>query len=309
MKSGTSMVAALMRVGLSILSKLAPSAAARIATRIWFTPSLWSAPGNRVVPDGAESVSYEWGTTTIDGFSIGDGQRKALLVHGWAGSPRQYRRLATSLAASGFTVVAIDLPGHGRHAGTQTDLYEIADALNAVGRAVGPLDLVVAHSLGVAPTVMALQDSLKADTFVAIAPGVVPREAFETYVSMMGIDLRVASRVESGIDRRLGAGSLDRVAQETLTADVPIRTMIVQDTDDRVIKLEDARRLAASWGVPILITSGYGHNRVLAAPEVLDAIAQHVDSGAQNGGRVTASLGAPAGGSFDLPPLQPALTD
>jgi hypothetical protein len=85
--------------------------------------------------------------------------------------------------------------------------------------------------------------------------------------------------------------------------------MIVHDADDRVIKLEDASRIAASWGVPILITSGYGHNRVLAAPEVIDAIAKHVDVGAHNSGRITASLGAPTGGSLDLPLLQPALTD
>lgn len=254
------------------LSRVFPRIAGRMFARIWFTPSLWSPPVGGSIPPGARRVSFRWQRTTIDGFSLGEGERTALLVHGWAGSSLQYGPLAIQLAASGYVVTAIDLPGHGLSSGSSTDILEIADAIDSVARAVGPLDLVVAHSLGVSSTVLALQSDLQAKRLVAISPGVVPRQMLEKFVSELAVDSRVVPHLESNIERRIGPGTLDRVATEILNGAVPEQTLIIHDRDDRLVSVDVGRDLAAAWARPITVTSGYGHTRILSASEVIEMI-------------------------------------
>ena len=43
---------------------------------------------------------------------------KVLLVHGWGGHAGQMLALAQAVAAEGFTPVLLEMPAHGRSAGT-----------------------------------------------------------------------------------------------------------------------------------------------------------------------------------------------
>jgi carboxylesterase len=49
----------------------------------------------------------------VSPWRLGDGPRGALLIHGFAGTPPELRRLGEVLAASGFRCHAPVLPGHG----------------------------------------------------------------------------------------------------------------------------------------------------------------------------------------------------
>ncbi|HMI90586.1 MAG TPA: alpha/beta fold hydrolase, partial [Polyangiales bacterium] len=86
--------------------------------------------------DGSLSVS-EWGRGPA-----------VLLVHGWNGHSGQLTELVAPLVAAGRRVVAFDQPAHGRSSGQRATLIDFAGAVRAVADAVGPLDAIVAHSLG-----------------------------------------------------------------------------------------------------------------------------------------------------------------
>ncbi len=51
----------------------------------------------------------------------------------------------------------------------RTHAYEMADAIEIAGNALGKVDIVVAHSLGAMATAVAMQRSLKADRRVLIS--------------------------------------------------------------------------------------------------------------------------------------------
>ena len=53
----------------------------------------------------------EW---TLAAREWGDGDRVAVLIHGMAGDGGDWAPVAPLIAARGFRVVAVDLPGHGR---------------------------------------------------------------------------------------------------------------------------------------------------------------------------------------------------
>jgi hypothetical protein len=142
-----------VRSWLALLTVAAPRLAAREATRIFFTPDRRprTAPGALagVEPEAFQARS---GAHRLACWSYGRGPT-VLLVHGWAGSARDWRALAARLIGQGKRVVLFDLPAHGLSSGRTTALPEMARAIHAVaheaaftaGGEMETLHAVVAH--------------------------------------------------------------------------------------------------------------------------------------------------------------------
>jgi len=260
-------------VGLAGLSYVAPALAGRIATYLWFTPFPLARPRSPQIPPGARRITFESAGSVVHGYEIGDGSRTALLIHGWAGSSRQYRRIALRLTEQGYRCVVIDLPAHGIEAGRSTHAFEMADAIEIAGNALGKVDIVVAHSLGAMATAVAMQRSLRADRLVLVAPGLRPHKALESFVATLRLRPVVAKAVERSMEDRFGEDLWDRMPKGMLDMSVPGRTLIIHDVDDDMVPIEEAKLLSESWGVGLVSTRGHGHNGVLRASEVIDQIA------------------------------------
>ena len=72
---------------------------------------------------------------------------RALLIHGITSSAETMWELGEGLAAVGWAVTAVDLPGHGASAATESYLF--TDVADAIARQLGAgFDLYVGHSLG-----------------------------------------------------------------------------------------------------------------------------------------------------------------
>ncbi len=260
-------------VGLAGLSHVAPVLAGRIATYLWFTPFPFARPRPSQIPPGARRITFESAGSVVHGYEIGDGSRTALLVHGWAGSSRQYRRIALRLTEQGYRCVVIDLPAHGIEAGRSTHAFEMADAIEIAGNALGKVDIVVAHSLGAMATAVAMQRSLKADRLVLLAPGLRPHQALESFAAKLRLRPVVAKAVEHSMEDRFGQDLWDRIPKGILDMNVPGHTLIIHDAEDDMVPIEEAKLLAERWGVGLVSTRGHGHNGVLRASEVIDQIA------------------------------------
>ena len=79
--------------------------------------------------------------------------RRALLIHGVAGSGASWARLGSLLAAAGFEVWGPDLRGHGT--APAADRYRIADLAGDLAALAPAWDVVIGHSLG-GPVALAL---------------------------------------------------------------------------------------------------------------------------------------------------------
>lgn len=82
----------------------------------------------------------EWGT----------GERVALLLHGFMGSAEGWWRVGPALAARGYRVLALDLPGHGRSPADPE--LTIARAVRHIAETVAEhsdhVDVAIGHSFG-----------------------------------------------------------------------------------------------------------------------------------------------------------------
>ena len=169
--------------------------------------------------------------------------------------------------------MVIDLPAHGIEAGRSTHAFEMANAIEIAGNALGKVDIVVAHSLGAMATAVGMQRSLEADRLVLVAPGLKPHQALESFAANLRLRPVVAKAVEHSMERRFGQDLWDRIPNAMLDMNVPGRTLIVHDVDDDMVPIEEAKLLSERWGVKLVSTQGHGHNGVLRASEVIDQIA------------------------------------
>jgi pimeloyl-ACP methyl ester carboxylesterase len=80
----------------------------------------------------------------------GVGPRVAVLLHGFMGSAGSWWRVGPALAAQGFRVLALDLPGHGLSPADHELTVERAGAYIAetVAAQTDRLDLAIGHSFG-----------------------------------------------------------------------------------------------------------------------------------------------------------------
>ncbi len=260
-------------VGLAGLSYVAPGLAGRIATYLWFTPFPLARPRQPRLPSGARRITFQSAGLVVNGYEMGKGPRTALLVHGWAGSSRHYRRIATRLTKEGYRCVVIDLPAHGIEAGRSSDLFELADAIEIAGNALGKVDLVVAHSFGATATGVAMQGSLRADRLVFIAPALRPQHAFESFAAALRLRPVVARTVARSMENRFGEDIWERIPAGMLGMKVPGRTLVIHDIDDDIVPIEHAKLLSERWGTGLVSTRGHGHRGMLRAAEVIDHIA------------------------------------
>ncbi|NVK63312.1 MAG: alpha/beta hydrolase [Flavobacteriales bacterium] len=153
----------LIRTYFSVRSKLAPKATGRRSFKVFQKVRIKKIRDReKAFFDHAEKFTVPFEKEDIDCFAFGNPSGPlVLLVHGWesnAGSMSQFMHRFVEL---GYRVVAFNLPGHGQHNSSSTNLYECYHAMKNVLDHLNPTApiSVVSHSLGSAVTANALSRS------------------------------------------------------------------------------------------------------------------------------------------------------
>ena len=127
------------------MSALAPAATERWALSRFATPTR-NRHGGPKAP-GGHRFTLPGRNGDLAAWDFGDGPT-VLLAHGWSGHAAQMSAFVPALVAAGYHVVCFDQPAHGHSGGRRTNMLEFRDAVLTVGRRLGPLAGVIAHSLG-----------------------------------------------------------------------------------------------------------------------------------------------------------------
>lgn len=273
------------------------------------------------LPGTLRSLSTRWGEIAYRLYERPGSGAALVLVHGWG-------RTADSawwpiIARSERTVLAVDLPGHGRSVLDQR--FNFSLAAEAVSRAIDEVDLdrplLVGHSMGgpVAMTTVSLRGAEAFAGMVAMATSaywVRPRQIvmMASAPYLLGPRSPVTVRNQRTETRRTPAET-DRIAWEYSVrperqvlvdsafelrkfdarrwTDVPMPpTTWVVTTNDGIIGVEDQRASAERFAAH-RVEVPYEHRLVIEAPDqvmgILDAVADRPDHPALLG-----SLGVPA---------------
>ncbi len=173
-------------------------------------------------------------------------------------------------------MVAFDAPGNGDSPGTRTTALEYAAIVSMLSERYGGFESIVAHSLGVVATFMAVRDlGARAGRIAAIAGVHDFDDVFESFARRAGLPETVARRFR---DRFVAwaepvMGDPSQRLLSELPSDQQVPLLVVHDESDREVSPHQAERIVAAHpGARLMVTQGLGHARILRDPAVLDAV-------------------------------------
>lgn len=277
---GSSTGVRLLRWTLAATQRVWPGLAVRASARLFGTPvpPRWlQRPRAWDTGWKAEPWPFEQASLTV--YSPANAtprSRIALLVHGWGGHAGQLLPLAQALAQHGLTPVLVEMPAHGRSAGSVSNLPQFVRALEYVAARLQQqghrLHVVVAHSLGANAAAYAAGRGLPAERLVLIAPPASAREYTRFFANVFGLSESTRSALQARIEAREGI-VMPLLEPSAVGPRIRVPTLVVHDRGDRVNRFADGMAFAhAIRGARLLATQGLGHRKILGDPGVIGQV-------------------------------------
>ena len=270
----------LFRMALSAFDRLWPAAGVRAAQRLFVTPlpPKWRSRGRpwdtryRV-----ESWPFEQASLTLYSLAAAPHAPTVLLVHGWGGDARQLLPIAEALAQHGLRPVLVDMPGHGRSAGSASTLPQFARAIDYVcARLVHEghsIRAVVAHSLGANAAAYAAGRGLPAERLVLLAPPASPREYTRLFATVFGLSELTRAAMQKRIESREGV-LMQQFEPAAVGPRIRMPVLVVHDRGDSINAFADGMAFAhAVRGAQLVATEGLGHRKILKDAQVIGQVA------------------------------------
>lgn len=273
----------LFRLALTAAERLWPALAERVAYRLFLTPlpPKWMQRGPAWGPQWrVEQWPFEHASLTVYTLPVAPHGPVVLLAHGWGGQARQMLPLAARLASQGMRPVLLDMPAHGRSAGTVSTLPQFARAVEYVSARLTQeghtLRAVVAHSLGATASAFAAGRALPTERLVLLAPAASPREYTRLFAQVFGLSERTRAAMQRRVEGRAGM-PMPQFEPQAVGPRIRAATLVVHDREDRInLHADGVAYSRAIGGAQLLSTQGLGHRRLLKDEAVLDAVAQFV---------------------------------
>jgi pimeloyl-ACP methyl ester carboxylesterase len=270
----------LFRFALGTSQRLWPALAVRAAVRLFATPLPPKWLQRKGHWDTAWDVAqwpFEDTQLTVYAQPAAPHGPVALLVHGWGGHARQLLPLAESLAQQGLRPVLVEMPAHGRSAGTSSNLPQFARAIDYVvgrlqqeGHRIGVL---AAHSLGANAAAYAASRGLTIGKLVLLAPPASPRNYTRYFAQVFGLSEATRAAMQRRIEAREGV-LMQHFEPRHVAPRIRVPTLVVHDRGDSINAFADGQAYAhAIQGAQLVATDGLGHRRILKDPAVLAQVA------------------------------------
>ncbi|MGN4963545.1 alpha/beta hydrolase [Aeromonas dhakensis] len=264
----------LLGLGTRLHHTLAPAHAKRTASKLLLTPQRNQRDDS--APTGLIKQAVHTSEGTLMSYRLGRGP-VWLLMHGWSGSASQFYPLMSHIAAQGFTAIAYDHPAHGHSAGHTGHLPRFVRAFDELVEKMaaecGPLQGVIAHSMGGAVTLSSRRRELDALPLLLISPVLDYVPQLYGMVARSGYSIRLFDAVVKEIEQEYQhplstVDPLGRLAGRSGPA------IIVHDEEDRFAPHGDSLRATQDGRTRLVSTRGLGHGRILASAPAFAAFDQ-----------------------------------
>jgi pimeloyl-ACP methyl ester carboxylesterase len=254
----------------------APNFAAKKAIQIFSTPInhklrdreiavMAKAKSQILQIEGYDIVVYQWG----------NGNKKALLVHGWEGNGGSLGGIANLLVENGYTVYSFDGPAHGKSSGKHTNVIAFSGIVAELIKQYEIYDLIATHSFGSATTTYALagKPEIKIDKVIFLTSPNKLRNVMKEFGAVLAFRQRDLEHMFMAIQHTYGV-SVDSLNIEDLTLKTSVKSFfVIHDVKDRIIPLSYSEEIVAKNSKATLIKlEGTGHYRMLWDEKTLNAI-------------------------------------
>jgi pimeloyl-ACP methyl ester carboxylesterase len=281
----TNPVTRLFRWGLGASQHVWPTLAVRAAHRLFGTPlpPKWLNRRRTWSPDWRISHwAFESASLTVYERPAAPHGPLVLLVHGWGGHAGQMLALADTLQAQGLRPVILEMPAHGRSAGSTSNLPQFARAIDytvaRLRQAGHQVKALVAHSLAANAGAYAASRGLPVGKLVLLAPPASPHEYTRLFAQVFGLRESTRAAMQQRIEAR-EAILMPQFEPAAVGPRITQPTLVVHDRSDSINRFADGVAYSqAITGARLLATESLGHRKILKDDEVLQQIAAFLAS-------------------------------
>ncbi|HFX18103.1 MAG TPA: alpha/beta hydrolase [Flavobacteriales bacterium] len=220
------------------------------------------------IPNIGKSVAvYKWG----------QGDKKALVVHGWSGRATQLYKIIEGLLAEGYEVYSFDAPAHGKSTGKTTMMPEYVKTIQKISEVYGPFDIAIGHSMGGISLLITEGERPTFKKLVIMGAPDSIYDIFHNFIKRMELKPVVADRLIDIFESVTGKPIFDYHGSKQ-TAKIKVPVLIIHDENDQEVPINDAiNNYKQLENGQLLKTKGLGHNRILKDPEVIKTIVDFVN--------------------------------
>jgi len=258
------------------LSDPALDLAGMLATGLGTSTPMAARPQDEALLAGFETFRFGPASSRV-GWSIGAGPL-VLLVHGYSGRGVQMAPLAQTIAERGIRAVFFDAGGHGLSREEKIGFFTfIEDTRDVADHLGGELHAMVGHSAG-GLAMMRARDvhGVRAKKYAVIAAPFYPYVPLET-MRKHGATVEALGHIKAILADQFRTNWSALAAGAAYRPEPGKPLLAIYDRDDERVRHADADRIVAEWpGAVAVKTDGYGHNKILRAPETLAAIGDFV---------------------------------
>lgn len=253
------------------LAAVAKPLAARYAAYWFFRPLRYDLPRKEVAAAneankftvmvmGVPIQAYAWGKGPVVAF-----------IHGWSGRGTQCREFIKPITDAGFTLVAVDVQGHGASPGKVSDVMRFSGALVAINEHYqGKLAGAIGHSLGGAAILLAIKEGLHVPRAVVISTPSIATDILSEFLHRVGGSPQTGEYVNQLIKRSHGYSLEELSAYESAKELPAVPVLLAYDRTDTDVPYYHAQPLLDTLkDARLLATEGYSHTRILRSPEVI----------------------------------------
>lgn len=213
-----------------------------------------------------------------------EAKASVLLVHGWTGEASFMSAFGEYLRRRGFRSVLFDFPAHGQSRVRKTNLIACAHALREVAEALGPIDFVVAHSMGGLAALHVCEGGAPLPSAYPFRGFVLVSSAnrFSDVTRDFGRECGLTGAAQRDFERRLerlAARKISQFSAEQFLSGIDCPVLLLHARDDAEVPFSCSEEIAAAYPrARLQAFDGLGHRNILYTPDVIRAAAKFLEA-------------------------------
>lgn len=266
MKFAQKLVVNYFRAKLNLISVLSKRKAAASAFKLFCTPLRKQNIKTPTLFTKGEQLQFSLHGYTIRGLRWNHPrEKKALIIHGFESSSKNFDRYVGALLKKDYEVLIFDAPAHGHSSGRRITLPVYRDTIQKIHELYGPIDAYIGHSFGglVLSHYLESVPHREATKVVFIAPATEMVTSVDTFFNFLHLDDGVRKAFDQLIYDKSGF-HMSHFSMRRTMKKVEAKVLWFHDEDDLLTPIGDALRVRDDGhpNITFRITKGLGHRRI-----------------------------------------------
>ncbi|MEY2963016.1 MAG: hypothetical protein RL754_277 [Bacteroidota bacterium] len=275
-----------MRIAASTVQKISIKKASRLAWNLFLTPYAFKIPSREIPFEArfgeAQFLKHSTGHL-FPVYSIGQGPKNMVLVHGWSGRFTQFATIISTLEKlhpnllDEFTIIGFNAVAHRGAQGKKAMMPYFAECIALIADNFGPIHTIIAHSLGANASLYANQRlQIPLERQILIAPPGLISDMVRLFCQMIGFNADVQEALINHIKQTHG-DDFDLQSAPELAKSNTVPTLVFHDTEDQDTPIALGRKVGQHMANGTYVeTTGLGHRRILHDPSTAKQIAEFI---------------------------------